>query len=382
MKFLLKSPFDDRQVETKPLWRQYYEMLILFYSLNYHPAEYYSFRFHYKNCKYKDMLRFIPYSWFLNKVTRNMTPSSWAVLFANKALFNDFARQKGLNVIDDYGIYNNIYGYDFKDHHKLATADDLEHLFRKYNLNRAVIKDLAGMQGKNIFFITGVEAGEEIRFKIKGEWITKDGLASLLGKGEFIIQEYLENDPFTATIYPRSINTFRIITFLSNDGKVKILGALLRAGIGHKMVDNYHQGGLVIPIGLESGRMIDYGYNYDCELFTEHPDTRFRFKGVEVPHWKELLQFVEKSARTFPMMRFLSWDIAYTDKGFVILEANSGSVYIFINQLSSNGFADLIRDDLKEIGFDFPYEKLPVPSIGDVFSRTGRLAGNLIGLNR
>jgi len=382
MKFLLRSPFDDRHIETKPLWKQYYEMIILFYSLQYHPAEYYSFRFHHKGVTYRDMLRFVPYSWLLNNVTRHLTPSSWSNLFANKALFNDFARHRSLNVVSDYGIYNKIYGYDLKDHHPLATADDLEHLFRKYNLNRAVIKDLAGMQGKNIFFITGVEAGEEFRFKIKEEWITKNELASLLGKGEFIIQEYLENGPFTATIYPRSINTFRIITFLTNDGNVKILGALLRAGIGHKMVDNYHQGGLVIPIGLESGRMIDYGYNYDCELFTEHPDTRFRFKGVEVPRWKELLQFVEKSARTFPMMRFLSWDIAYTDKGFVILEANSGSVYIYINQLSSNGFADLIRDDLKEIGFDFPYEKLPVPSIGDVFSRTGRLAGNLIGLNR
>jgi hypothetical protein len=382
MKFLISNPFGDENVKVKALIRQYYEMLILFYSLNYHPAEYYSFRFHHKDCTYKDMLRFIPYSWFLNKVTRNMTPSSWAVLFANKALFNNFARQKGLNVVSDYGIYNNIYGYDLKDHHKLATADDLEHLFRKYDLNRAVIKDLSGMQGKNIFFITGVEPGEEFRFKIKEDWITKNELASLLGKGEFIIQEYLENINFLNEIYPRSINTFRIITFLSHDGSVKFLGALLRAGIGQKMVDNYHQGGLVIPIDLESGRMIDYGYNYDCELYTEHPDTHFRFKGVEVPRWKELLQFVEKSARTFPMMRFLSWDIAYTDKGFVILEANSGSVYIFINQLSSNGFADLIRDDLKELGYEFPSEKLPFPSFKEIMSRTWKLTGQITGLTR
>jgi hypothetical protein len=152
--------------------------------------------------------------------------------------------------------------------------------------------------------------------------------------------------------------------------------------MGKNKVDNWHAGGLLIPIDSEKGFFIDYGYDFFFNLFDEHPDTGFHFKGSSIPGWEDLITLAENGARAFPMMHFIAWDFAFTDKGLVIVEANTGEINIFVNQLSDRGLAGLLRDDLKDIGFDFPEDKIPVVTIKNIFDRISRVSSNLLHIGK
>jgi hypothetical protein len=378
MKILFRSPFDDTECEVKPLWRQYYEILRLFFSLNYLPAEYYSFKFHHRDCSYPDMLRFVPYAWFLHNVNADLSPTSWEPLFSNKLLFNNYARSQGLPVTRDYGLFSTRYGYSFSDHSGLRNATDLERFLDQARLSEIVFKDLAGCQGRNIHFATVAFEPGAIQIRCRGRSFSVAEFCSLLGEGEFVIQEHMHNHSFVEKIFPASLNTFRVITFRPPNGPVKILGVLLRTGKGISQVDNYHQGGLVIPVDLATGRFIDYGYSYDCRAFSSHPDTGFVFRDERIPFWPELLSLIMRSAERFPMMAFVSWDIACAKDRLVLLEGNARWVYLFINQLSSSGMADMIREDLQDLGYSFPATKLPPLTAKVILRRISQVVRSLL----
>jgi hypothetical protein len=379
MKILLNSPFKEEKVQKKKLWKQYCEMVKLYFSLNYMPYEYYCFKFDHKDCSDRKILEFLPYSWFLYKVNLNLTPGSWESLFNNKLLFNIYAKHSGLKVPEDFGIYNIHYGYDLTGSESLRSAVDLELFFRKHLFKTIVIKDLSGTQGKNIFFASDINYREEVVvLTIDEKKYSTQQLAVFLGKGEYLFQEELKNSPFINGIYPNSLNTFRTITFLTKDKEVRILGAFLRTGIGKNKVDNWHAGGLLIPIDSKEGKIIDYGYDFSYHLYEKHPDTLFAFRDNKIPQWDELISLAKKGASAFPMMHFIAWDFAFTDKGLVIVEANIREINIFVNQLSDIGLAGLIRDDLKGLGYDFPLDKIPPVTLQNISNRLFRVTRNLL----
>jgi hypothetical protein len=53
-----------------------------------------------------------------------------------------------------------------------------------------------------------------------------------------------------------------------------------------------------------------------------HPDTKAEFRSITVPFWKEILALVARGAKVFSELKTLGWDIAITDQGLYIIEAN------------------------------------------------------------
>ena len=377
MKQIFHSPFNE-DAKVKPIWKQYYELIKLFFSLNYLPAEYYLFKFDDKNCGEKDMLQYLPYSWFLREVNNEFTKNSWKSLFKNKYEFEIYAAGKGLKVPKSYGIYNKLYGFDFDDNSSLSNLSELEGFLKRRKLEKIVFKDLCGKQGQHIHFVSDILFSQkETTLIIDNQRISLKDFIKELGNGEFLVQEQLENDEFLNSIYPNSLNTFRIITYYSTKQPAKILGALLRTGIGENKVDNWHRGGLIIPIKLSTGCFTDYGYDYHYNVYTSHPDTQFIFRETKIPYWEEITSIVINATKAFPMMKFVAWDIALTTRGYYILEANAGQINIFVNQLSGNGIAGIIREDLKEYGCMFPEKKIPPVTIDKITQRLMQVIKNI-----
>ena len=56
---------------------------------------------------------------------------------------------------------------------------------------------------------------------------------------------------------------------------------------------------------------------------TVHPDTNRTVTGTKVPNMDEVIAFVEKAhARMMPGVPLAGWDVAMTNKGMLLLEAN------------------------------------------------------------
>ncbi len=144
-----------------------------------------------------------------------------------------------------------------------------------------------------------------------------------LFNGLFLQTEVLKQHKAINSIQSNSINTVRLVTFVTLEGVTEIIIAYMRFGVGDSVVDNFASGGCLVRIDLESGILEDTGYTGPAEGENEvnmHPDSGFKFAGFKVPYFKEACQAVKDGAEIIPE-RLIAWDVAITPEGPVIIEA-------------------------------------------------------------
>lgn len=145
----------------------------------------------------------------------------------------------------------------------------------------------------------------------------------ILDAGYGIIEELIIQDPEIAKIYPNSVNTVRVVSYRTIDNKVKILWTFLRIGVDGSIVDNMSSGGIAAMIDPETGIIYERAKNYKGDDFIFHPNTGVKLVGLQLPAWHDLLKLIEKMANVIPEFKLVGWDLAYTSKGWVLVEANA-----------------------------------------------------------
>lgn len=123
------------------------------------------------------------------------------------------------------------------------------------------------------------------------------------------------------------LHTIRFVTVL--DGDVEIAQAALKIGIGDLPVDNLSKGNVVAGIDIAtgvvgSGWMLDPSESSLLPLPVEiHPKTKARIAGQRIPLWQEAIAVLKQAAACFHVNSVVAWDLAITDRGPVVIEANS-----------------------------------------------------------
>ena len=126
---------------------------------------------------------------------------------------------------------------------------------------------------------------------------------------------------------PSSVNTVRVVTFLTEDGKVEIDGAVLRVGAKGSYVDSWRRGGIAAAVDLETGmvgRGIRVGECRGGRWYKKHPDNDVLIEGTILPEWHRVLIHAKQAAVSLPNARWVGWDIVITKEETVLLEGNSG----------------------------------------------------------
>lgn len=150
-----------------------------------------------------------------------------------------------------------------------------------------------------------------------------------LKEGSFVVEEIIEQNIELAQMHPQSVNTFRVVTFTLND-TVKILGVTWRIGIGNAVLDNAGAGGIYANIDSSSGIVVTDAISHHGEHYYLHPDTKKQIIGYQIPQWKDAISFVTKLATHLQGTTLISWDIALSNNGWVLIEANDNGAWRII----------------------------------------------------
>ena len=195
------------------------------------------------------------------------------------------------------------------------SAEDFKNKFK--DSKRIIYKPLDGNRGK------GVEAyniSEENADEVYNELITFPA---------GVVEQYVVQHPAMSTLSPASVNTLRIVTISSNtqqvtpDGKkMDIAYVALRIGGGTSIVDNFHSGGMVAAVDLETGKLATSAADMDGNVFEKHPMTGTVIKGFQVPHFQEAIDMVKKACTEKNIEGYLGWDVAITEEGPMLIELN------------------------------------------------------------
>lgn len=143
-----------------------------------------------------------------------------------------------------------------------------------------------------------------------------------LGGANIILEEVIVNAEEIRQFSPSSLNTFRFVTCIDRSGVPHIIATAFRMGNGKNHTDNIVTGGIACYVDSDTGIVVTDGLNVEGKFFSEHPFSKIRFKGFQIPKWEEAKNLVIDLALEVPEARFVGWDVVLTEKGFDILEGN------------------------------------------------------------
>lgn len=147
--------------------------------------------------------------------------------------------------------------------------------------------------------------------------------AEVTGKGQTMIDEFIVQHPDMSALYPDSVNTVRLITFLDKAGVVHLLAAVLRIGNG-AVIDNFASGGMFTMLD-EHGVALYPGVDKNSNVYPEHPVTHTPIVGFQVPLYDQVVELAFALARRTPEAPYVGWDLAITPSGPVVIEGNHNS---------------------------------------------------------
>ena len=162
--------------------------------------------------------------------------------------------------------------------------------------------------------------------------ITGKPLMTILSeKGiNWVIQERLQCYSEIAKIYPNSVNTFRIMTYVWKN-EISHVPIIMRIGQGGANVDNAHAGGMFIAVD-DDGTLHKKAFTEFRKEFTEHPDTKLVYEGYKISLVPEVIKVAEKCHSLIPQIGCINWDFTINADGEpVLIEANicGGSIWLF-----------------------------------------------------
>jgi len=216
---------------------------------------------------------------------------------------------------------------------------ELDALLKTTTANKLFVKPRFGLGGRGIAVFNKDATNRFVN--AAGDLLDHTFFKTQLGNDFYIVQEGLVQHETMNTLYPHSVNTFRIMTECV-DGVVRVLYALVRMGSGGQQIDNASSGGLYIKINPLTGVLAEQAFAFNRRTFDKHPDTGFIFKGALIDTWEEAKQFTIGVAQKFREIKYMGWDIAFTTSGPAVIELNNAPGIGIIQDCYGG-----IRDDLK-----------------------------------
>ncbi len=232
--------------------------------------------------------------WFMKQLNEGTyrKPVEDKVLFSK--MFAEFTKRK---IIDGNAI-------ESQEFFKLINSDG--------EGKRWIVKPREGYDGKDIFVFTATKDKGEMQKIYK----------KIYGKG-YVIEEYVKQIGKLHDLNPQTVNTIRV-NVLNWQDTLFVVNAFLRIGQGgEQCVDNFHAGGVVAAIDLQSG-IVTYGAtDLDMHYYVFHPITKLQILGTCIPRWDEVLDIVKKAALKVADVPYTSWDVMVSEDRVLIIEGNT-----------------------------------------------------------
>lgn len=306
-----------------PPWRQMLEMAALKLWRGLGPNYYLLGRFWRPDMPWRDKLDHINEREY-RSIVEELNPPRYQKVSQHKVVEKAMLSLLGFPTPRFLGYYHPERGRTW-DGKSLRSAQDIERFFRECEEPRVVVKLVEGWGGAEFraFEVLRDEDRASIRDLCNGETSQPGALAGQLSSADgYIIEAYLEQHAALSALNASSLNTLRI-WILREEGRCRFAGAILRVGREGALVDNISAGGLVCPVDIETGTLLEIRESHiSAESGDAHPDGGARIAGVRIPYWNEVMALAERSLDAFPHMRFAGLDIAIAPDGPRLIELN------------------------------------------------------------
>lgn len=234
----------------------------------------------------------------------------------------------------------------------LRSAADIEQFLTGPARYPLFAKPIYGVQSRGAWSIDALD-------RTAGTLLTHDGpkevarvaaaIAGAPGDG-YLFQTKLDLHPELAALCGNNLSTVRLV-LLQPDKAPEIIHAVFKLRLSANVADNFWRAGnMLAHVDIASGRIqrLVQGVGPAQVELENHPETGKRLVGVVMPDWEKIKALALECSPIFPKLRYISWDIAPTPAGPVIIEANPGGAFILPQVAEGRGILDdKFRDFLR-----------------------------------
>ncbi len=315
-----------RRETGKAIWSQLTEMIRLRQGVGrLDPDEYYHYLLY-------DDRRFTwqqKQQFFGRRMENGLIPilieEGWIGLANDKAIAYAFLHGSGFPIPEIYAAYHAFRGCGRIP--VLRTAAALADFIRT-NTRPFVAKPIFGISGRGVSAVREYDQNRDAVVLTNGTIVDLDtfvsGFNDLRMKGGVLLQELLAPHPDIRQRCGDRICTVRMITLVDRNGP-RLFRSIWKIATGASMADNYWvAGNLVAPVDPKTGVVgrSGRGIGRDFRYVDEHPDTRQKLPGFELPDWQTAVALCLSATSAIPRLPMQAWDIALTARGPLLLEVN------------------------------------------------------------
>jgi hypothetical protein len=263
---------------------------------------------------------------------KSLCPEDAREQVESKLRFHEKCLLHGLPTPSIHGAFLTDNCYVPKDIPVARSRQELRDLLVRLPAGKYIVKPISGGHGWGIAAYH-IENGSLTKYP--GDDVDLDRFLWQItnhkyNSAGYLFQEYVQPHGKLTPIMPGpGLGTFRIVTFLIGERSVEIPFAVVKIPVGDSITDNFdggYSGNWVCPVDVGTGCLGDaVGKSNNVRVFANfenRPDTGATFREMIVPLWAEVRSTVTKAALVFSDLRTVGWDVAVTDKGVSILEAN------------------------------------------------------------
>ncbi len=258
---------------------------------------------------------------------KRLTYSRMVKLFDH---YNDSKFIHFLNEKQDFNAYFKQFVHRDWLYLKAATEEQFVTFLHKHDT--VIIKPVDGVEGGGV---------RKFVFSKNSELNTTE-LYTKLQEEDVLMEEMIKQHQ-KMVFGNASVNTVRTHTVLDSKGKAHVIKAILRAGVGNTVVDNYCQGGSIYEVDLKTGIVCTYGQSKNNVKSYVQPGTDIVMVGYRIPNWDIVVEQSELAAEQLPQIRIIGWDIAITENGVELIEGNHNLDYELLEFLGSTGYYEKIK---------------------------------------
>lgn len=163
---------------------------------------------------------------------------------------------------------------------------------------------------------------------------------------DYIAEPLITNCKEIREFAPNSLNTLRV-TILMVKGEPVVQYVWFRLGNGDQ-TDNLHSGGVASGVDLKTGCVATKAFDRHFMKYTVHPGSGKQIYGFKIPYFDEAVQLAKDAAMVTPGLRYVSWDVAVTENGPMIMEGNWDAETYIEQMIFERGNKDLYIEQLEK----------------------------------
>jgi hypothetical protein len=236
------------------------------------------------------------------------------VITKDKFIFNCFLKANNISCAEVFGILkNNV--FINADGSKFGVEEFLK-LYEDFVLKNITLEASEGV------FVCKTDA---IGIEMNGERKSFDSFKEKSSDKIWLVQKIYTSHHKLREINSSALNTTRIVTILRNSEPEYLTGFQAFA-TGNAKTDSWDKGSVYAGIDAENECLKKYGYfnpeDRSSSISDRHPDSGIIFADFKIPYLKDAVNLCIRAHKLLYFNYVIGWDVAITDEGPIIIEAN------------------------------------------------------------